>query len=298
MRQPAWQRSLGLSAAPFAKDLEDKDLWMPTSRKAIVDDLMDALDERQHAVIVGEPGIGKTCILRALRNRLPDSGYRLTYCHNATLGRRDFYRQICLALDLPVKATAAGVFWALSNHVQELSRDNVHPVFLLDEAHLMRDELLQHLHILSNYSWDQKPLVSIVLVGLPELWRRLSLGAHRSLWSRIHCRTSLDQPSPGDTAEYVSYRLERVGCKTSPFAADAVSLLHEATAGQLRTSIALLRRVSARPVRGRSSASTAASSRTSWTAIPICLELPARPRRLTGGGGGAACGDAPVASRD
>ncbi len=87
---------------------------------------------------------------------------------------------------------------------------------------------------LSNYSWDQKPLVSIVLVGLPELWRRLSLGAHRSLWSRIHCRTSLEQPSPGDTAEYVNYRLERVGCKTSPFAADAVALLHEATGGQLR----------------------------------------------------------------
>ena len=53
MRQPAWQRSLGLSAAPFAKDLEDKDLWMPTSRKAIVDELMDAVGERQHAALAG-----------------------------------------------------------------------------------------------------------------------------------------------------------------------------------------------------------------------------------------------------
>ena len=234
MRQPAWQRGLGLSAAPFAKDLDDADLWMPSSRVAIVDELLDAVGERQHAVVVGEPGIGKTCILRALRKRLPQSGYRLTYCHNATLGRRDFYRQICLALDLPVKATAAGVFWALSNHVQELSRDSVHAVFLLDEAHLMRDEVLQHLHILSNYSWDQKPLMSIVLVGLPELWRRLNLGVHRSLWSRIHCRTSLEQPSPEDTAEYINFRLERVGSKTSPFAGDAVALLHEATGGQLR----------------------------------------------------------------
>jgi type II secretory pathway predicted ATPase ExeA len=44
----------------------------------------------------------------------------------------------------------------------------------------------------------------------------------------------LDEPSPQDTAEYLAYRLERVGCKSSLFASDAVSLLHEVTKGQLR----------------------------------------------------------------
>ena len=234
MRQPTWQRHFGLKEAPFSKDLDDKDLWLPSSRKDVVDELVDALSERHHAVIIGEPGVGKTCTLRALRARLPESAFRLTYCHNATLGRRDFYRQLCLTLGLPVKATAAGVFWALSHHVQELARDRVHPVFLLDEAQLMRDEVLQHLHILSNYSWDQKPLLSIVLVGLPDLRTRLVLGIHRSLWSRIHCRVALEQPRPEDTAEYIAYRLERVGGTPTVFASDALALLHEATAGQLR----------------------------------------------------------------
>jgi type II secretory pathway predicted ATPase ExeA len=234
MRTPAWLRHFGLKDAPFSKDLDDKDLWLPTSRQGAVEQLVESLAERQHAVVVGEPGVGKTCTRRALRARLPESGFRLTYCHNATLGRRDFYRQLCLALGLPVKATAAAVFWALNHHVQELARDRVHPVFLLDEAQLMRDDVLQHLHILSNYSWDQKPLLSIVLVGLPDLWRRLSLGIHRSLFSRIHCRLALEQARPEDTVEYVAYRLERVGGKPAIFASDALALLHEATAGQLR----------------------------------------------------------------
>lgn len=234
MRAPAWLRHLGLEDAPFSKDLDDKDLWLPSSRTDVVDDLVDALGQRHHAVIVGEPGVGKTCTLRALRARLPESSFRLTYCHNATLGRRDFYRQICLTLGMPVKATAAGVFWALNHQVQELARDRVHPVFLLDEAQLMRDEVLQHLHILSNYAWDQKPLLSIVLVGLPDLRRRLSLGIHRSLWSRIHCRVALEQARAEDTVEYITYRLERVGGKPTVFASDALALLHEATAGQLR----------------------------------------------------------------
>lgn len=234
MRAPAWLRHLGLKDAPFSKDLDDTDLWLPTSRKDVVDDLVEALGQRHHAIVVGEPGVGKTCTLRALRARLPDAGFRLSYAHNATLGRRDFYRQLCFALGLPVKATAAGVFCALNEHVQELARDRVHPVFLLDEAQLMRDDVLQHLHILSNYAWDQKPLLSIVLVGLPELRTRLSLGIHRSLWSRIHCRVALEQARPQDTVEYIAYRLERVGGKPTVFASDALALLHEATAGQLR----------------------------------------------------------------
>lgn len=234
MHSPKWIRNFGLTEAPFSKDLDDADLWLPESRKEVVDELVDAIRNRQHAVVVGEPGVGKTCTLRALRSRLPESEFRLTYCHNATLGRRDFYRQLCLTLQLPVKATAAGVFWALSNNVQELARERVHPVFLLDEAQLMRDEVLQHLHILSNYSWDQKPLLSVVLVGLPDLWRRLSLGVHRSLWSRIHCRVSLEQSQPEDTTQYIAHRLERVGGKQSLFGSEALAILHEATNGQLR----------------------------------------------------------------
>lgn len=234
MRTPLWLRHFGLEDRPFSKDLNDGDLWLPTSRKAIVDDLVEAMHERQHAILVGEPGVGKTCTLRALRVRLPEAGFRLTYCHNATLGRRDFYRQLCLALNVPSKATAAAVFHTLSTHVEELAREKVHPVFLMDEAHLLLDGVLGHLHILSNYEWDRRPLMSMVLVGLPELWQRLERRLHRSLWSRIHCRLALAPAKPEDTVEYIEYRLKRVGGAASVFASDALGFLHEATLGELR----------------------------------------------------------------
>jgi hypothetical protein len=37
-------------------------------------------------------------------------------------GRRDFHRQLCLALDLTPSATAAAVFYAVTTHVEEPSR--------------------------------------------------------------------------------------------------------------------------------------------------------------------------------
>jgi type II secretory pathway predicted ATPase ExeA len=224
----------GLSAAPFTKEIGDSDLWLPTSKTALVDELVEAVDERSSVILVGEPGVGKTCVLRALRHRLPQAGFRLTYCHNATLGRRDFYRQLCLALGLSPNATAAAVFFAVSKHVEDLGRDRLHPVFLLDEAHLLHQDTLDHLHILLNYQWDSRALLSLILVGLPELDDRLALRRNRSLYSRLARRLHVAPLTPQDTAEYLRLRLARAGCEREVFSSDAVAMLHEAASGALR----------------------------------------------------------------
>jgi general secretion pathway protein A len=130
----AYAAAFGLREQPFSKEIPDAELWLPASKQAVVDSLIGALGERSSVLLVGEPGVGKTCVLRALRHRIPHAGFRLTYCHNATLGRRDFYRQLCVALGLSPSATAAAVFYAVSTHVEDLAKDRVHPVFLLDSC--------------------------------------------------------------------------------------------------------------------------------------------------------------------
>jgi len=226
--------TFGLREAPFSKEIPDDKLWLPPSKQAVVDTLVEALAERATVQLVGEPGVGKTCVLRALRNGIPQAGFRLTYCHNATLGRRDFYRQLCLALGLSPSATAAAVFYAVSTHVEDLAKDRVHPVFLLDEAHLLHQDTLDHLHILLNYQWDSRALLSLVLVGLPELADRLALRRNRSLCSRIHHRLEIAPLTSEDTGEYVKMRLARVGCDRELFPSDTITCLHEATLGAMR----------------------------------------------------------------
>ena len=224
----------GLTAEPFSKEVEDRDLWLPPSKQALVEDLVDSMDARESVVLTGEPGVGKTCVLRAVRHALPTDRFRLTYCHNATLGRRDFYRQLCLAMGLTPSATAAAVFFAVSSHVEDLAKERLHPVFLLDEAHLLHQDVLDHLHILLNYAWDSRALLSLILVGLPDFEHRLRLGRNRSLYSRLHRRLSIDPLRPEDTADYVRARLLKVGCDRDVFSADAISVLHEASGGGLR----------------------------------------------------------------
>lgn len=226
--------AFGLKEAPFSKEIPDAQLWLPPSKRAVVDALLEALADRASVLLVGEPGVGKTCVLRALRHCIPQAGFRLTYCHNATLGRRDFYRQLCLAIGLSPSATAAAIFYAVSTHVENLAKDRVHPVFLLDEAHLLHPDTLNHLHILLNYEWDSRALLSLVLVGLSELHDQLAMRRSRSLFSRIHHRLVIGPLTTDDTAEYLRMRLTRAGCEREIFPADSVTLLHKATGGAMR----------------------------------------------------------------
>jgi type II secretory pathway predicted ATPase ExeA len=226
--------AFGLSSLPFSKEISDAELWLPSTKQSLVDTLVEAVEQRESVLLVGDPGVGKTCVLRALRHRLPQEGFRLTYCHNATLGRRDFYRQLCPALGLSPKATAAGLFYAISGHVHELTNARVHPVFLLDEAHLLHPDVLAHLHILLNYEWDSRALLSVVLVGLPELRDRLSLSIHKPLLSRLHTRLEIHTTTLDDSAEYLRFRLRRVGCERELFSHDTIALLHEASGGAHR----------------------------------------------------------------
>ena len=224
----------GLRSSPFTKEIDDGALWLPESKAALVADIEESLAERQSVLLLGEPGVGKTCVLRALRQRLPQAGFRLTYCRNATLGRRDFYRYLCHALGLHPTSTAANLFLAVATHVQALRRDKLHPVFLLDEAQLLHPDMLAHLHILLNYEWDSKALLSLVMVGLPELEQNLSRRAHRSLFTRIHHRFLLVPATVEDTAEYVRFRLRGAGCERDLFPDDALAALHELSQGALR----------------------------------------------------------------
>ncbi len=50
----------GLKDHPFSKEIADRDLWLPSSKGALVAELVEALEERTSVLLTGEPGVGKT----------------------------------------------------------------------------------------------------------------------------------------------------------------------------------------------------------------------------------------------
>ncbi len=90
------------------------------------------------------------------------------------------------------------------------------------------------LHILLNYEWDSRALLSLLLVGLPDLMDRLALRRNRSLYSRLHRRLHIESLTPDDTGAYIRMRLRRAGCERELFTSDTIALVHEATFGSMR----------------------------------------------------------------
>jgi general secretion pathway protein A len=231
----AVQEFFALRRRPFDKDLPDEALWLDPTRSDGIDRLVDAANHRQHAVVLGEPGVGKNCVLRGLRARLSPVHFRLHYVAHVSLGKRDFYRQICQALGVECKLMPATMYATIQANLEAIAKERVHPVLVLDEAHQMPDSSLNTLHVLANFEWDREPVVSLVLVGLPEFGARLKLGVHRSLLTRIAHKIEIAPTTADQTATYVTKRLEDAGARHAVFAPDALVVVHELTGGVLRS---------------------------------------------------------------
>lgn len=230
----------GLRQEPFGKQFAPDAQWVEPSREAAVDRLVRAVQQRQHALVTGEPGVGKTVAVRALSARLHGAQHRLAYVWNVSVGRRDFYRHLSLALGLEPKGTAAAVFEGIQRELRSgWVEHRVHPVLVIDEAHALPDPTLQHLHVLANFDMDSNPLLSLVLVGLPELRDRLKLGVHRSLLTRLGTHVEIGPTTADDTAHFVRDRLTRAGATADLFASDGMVAVHELAAGVPRVVASL-----------------------------------------------------------
>jgi general secretion pathway protein A len=228
--------AFALKRSPFNASVTDDELWLDDANTMAVDRLVTAVSRKGHALVKAESGAGKTSLLRAMRSELSPAHFRIVYTAMVTLGPRDFLRQVCRALGVESKATAAAAFNAIQAQVCQMHGDHrIHPVLVIDEVHLIPERTLQHLHILTNFDFDSQPLLSLVLVGLPEFHERLRMSIHRSLLTRVSVAVELRPTDPDRTASYVRHRLAGAGAKAELFTPDALTMLHELSGGLLRS---------------------------------------------------------------
>src|SRR6266704_6784356 len=148
----------GLTREPFTKDVAPSDMFQTEQLQEALQALKAAIEGRTSAVVTGDSGCGKTCLLRALEEDLPQGRYRLHYAHNSTVNRRDFYRQLSIGMGLEPRATFAALFASISQHIEDLANQHkLRVVLLLDEAHMLPLQVLDQFHILLNYRRDSKP---------------------------------------------------------------------------------------------------------------------------------------------
>lgn len=225
----------GFTHAPFSKDLPPQQMFRTEPFEEALQALKAAIEGQTSAVLTGDSGSGKTCLIRTLEEDLPPGRYRLHYTPNATVNRRDFYRQIANAMGLHPHATFAALYASVSQHIADLAlQHKLRVILILDEAHMLPIQVLEQLHVLTNFARDSKPWLSILLVGLPDLRETLKRNVLASLTARIPIRIQLPPLDADEVKLYVRHRMSTAGCRRDVFSDDALLLISKATGGIMR----------------------------------------------------------------
>src|SRR2546427_12642564 len=111
-----------LTRAPVSKDLPASEMFETDAISQARERLKAALEARSSAVVTGDSGSGKTCLLRALEEDLLPGRYRLHYVHNATVNRRDFYPQLSIGMGFEPRSNFSALFTRIRPHIQEKAK--------------------------------------------------------------------------------------------------------------------------------------------------------------------------------
>ena len=200
--------ALGFESPPFAITPDSSLLFQAPQYVQAHNDLQHACQNGALAVLSGEVGLGKTLIVRCVMRALPPQ-VRVAYLLNPLLDFNDLLHTICEEFEVPASPDAgfATLYHALLAHIIDRAAHGQRFVVIADEAHRLSVDALEMLRLLSNLETEQIKLISVILVGQPELERTLQMRAMRPLRERIGIWTHLGAMRSEECAAYVRHRI-------------------------------------------------------------------------------------------
>jgi type II secretory pathway predicted ATPase ExeA len=226
----------GLDEPPFRITPHTDFFFDGADRGATLEALIYAVLHDEGIVKVsGEVGSGKTMLCRVLMERLP-AHVDTIHLATASLGRDEIVQAIAddLKLDLRGERTAAALR-RLQEHLIELYGAGRRVVILIDEAHVIPDESLEQVRLLSNLESNRHKLLQIVLFGQPELDATLAKNSLRQLRDRITHSFRMRPLATAEVSKYLSFRMRAAGYRgPDVFTRRAVARLARAAGGLTR----------------------------------------------------------------
>lgn len=183
--------------------------------------------------IVGEVGTGKTLLCRLLLDKL-ETTFVTTYLPNPALNPEHFLHAFALELNITLdgKEFPPDIHKRIYQKLIELHQQNKRVVLVVDEAQTMPDESLEMLRLLTNLETATSKLLQVVLLGQPELDRKLDAKHLRQLKQRITFSYTLKPLNLQEMEAYLCHRFTKAGFTLGhPFNAKALKLLHQKSKG-------------------------------------------------------------------
>ena len=227
-----YQRHFACTRLPFETLAQTDELFESNARREAEARLAHLLKLKGIGLLTGEVGSGKTTVCRRLTATLHPGLYRVHYVSLTTGNVLDMYKSIAWELGLPIERSRAPAYHAIRTEISRLAIEAKQlPVLIIDEAHHLRNDVLEDLRLLTNFAMDAESRLCLILVGLTELRRRLTMAVHESLSQRLVVRHHLTGLEREELDAYLTHRLHLAGCELPLFEPPAVEALFQSARG-------------------------------------------------------------------
>ncbi len=205
----------GLKWNPFSPELPTEAIYVPAKIENFCWRIEHAqIREGGFAMIHGDPGSGKSIVLRLLAERLKKlPNITVGAINHPQSNMADFYRELGDVFAVPLRPSNRwGGFKALRERwLAHLESSLCRPVLLIDEAQEMTPQVLSELRLLASARFDSQPLLCIVIAGDARLIEKLRREELIPLGSRIRTRLATEFASRDELSACLDHLLAGAG---------------------------------------------------------------------------------------
>lgn len=204
----------GLKYNPFGPELPVEALYQSSRTQSFLWRVDQMSREGGFASLTGDPGLGKSVILRITEARLlTQRELGVGVLSRPQAGMADFYRELGdrFRVKLNPHNRWAGTQALRQSWLSQCTQLGFHPVLLIDEAQEMRLDVLSELRLLCSAELDARALLTVVLCGDNRLRDKLRLPELLPLHSRLRVRLQLEPVDRQELLAYLQHALSQAG---------------------------------------------------------------------------------------
>ena len=203
-----FEKYFGFRENPFKLDLDPSYLFWGKHQEEVIAHLRYALLEGEGFIaITGERGVGKTILCHSFIDNLPENAFA-AYINNPVGSSEDLLRDINRQFGIEHEAeTVQELTEALNTFLMQTKMEGKKVAVFIDDAHILNNDTLEQVRLISNLETSKYKLIQIVLVGESGLTEMLSSYALRQIGQRVSVKYHISNLDLDETVSYIDHRM-------------------------------------------------------------------------------------------